>query len=125
MALEALQVPTTSPWCVRNGLKKGPHNWSAGLICSSENRDQGIIAIVETVAELWAIERSGIFNGHYHVLGSTLSAATNQNPNTLRLFELLNFLFLFSFIYSYSKGLTIANITTATISTVGTSFIIL
>jgi recombination protein RecR len=59
-------------------------------ICSSSDRDQSIIAIVETVAELWAIERSGIFHGQYHVLGSSLSAATNQNPSALRLFELLD-----------------------------------
>jgi len=59
-------------------------------VCSSVNRDHSIIAIVETVAELWAIERSGIFTGRYHVLGTTLSAASNQNPAMLRLPELLD-----------------------------------
>ncbi len=58
-------------------------------ICQSSTRDESIIAIVETVAELWAIERSGIFNGKYHVLGSSLSTSSCKNPSDLRLEELL------------------------------------
>lgn len=58
-------------------------------ICSSPTRDEQIIAIVETVAELWAMERSGIYNGKYHVLGSALSATAHRTPNELRLPELL------------------------------------
>ncbi|MGI4775566.1 MAG: recombination mediator RecR [Janthinobacterium lividum] len=59
-------------------------------ICASEKRDQKMIAIVETVAELWAIERSKIFSGSYHVLGSVLSAAARRSPKELRLPELLS-----------------------------------
>ncbi|RYE06385.1 MAG: recombination protein RecR [Rickettsiaceae bacterium] len=59
-------------------------------ICASEQRDQKIVAIVETVAELWAIERSNIFNGMYHVLGNTLSAAAKRSPKELKLPELLD-----------------------------------
>ena len=58
-------------------------------ICSSECRDKSVIAIVETVAELWAMERSGNFRGLYHVLGHNLSATSRQNPAVLRLPELL------------------------------------
>lgn len=58
-------------------------------VCSSDDRNDSIIAIVETVTELWAIERSGTFNGHYHVLGSNLSANNRQNPTALGLPELL------------------------------------
>jgi recombination protein RecR len=58
-------------------------------ICSSPNRDETTIAIVETVAELWAIERSSIFNGKYHVLGTHLSSANRQNPYELGLPTLL------------------------------------
>lgn len=59
------------------------------IICSSTQRNAAVIAIVESVAELWAIERSGIYNGKYHVLGSPLSAAARQTPKELRLPELL------------------------------------
>jgi recombination protein RecR len=58
-------------------------------ICLSSTRDESIVAIVETVAELWAIERSGIFNGKYHVLGSSLSTSACKTPSELRLERLL------------------------------------
>ncbi|XVN43602.1 MAG: recombination mediator RecR [Candidatus Rickettsia vulgarisii] len=58
-------------------------------ICLSTERDKSIVAIVETVTELWAIERSGIFKGYYHVLGNGLGTANRQNPTMLRLPELL------------------------------------
>ena len=58
-------------------------------ICISPERDSSLIAIVETVAELWAIERSNIFNGKYHVLGSLQSSISRKNPSELRLPQLL------------------------------------
>jgi recombination protein RecR len=59
-------------------------------ICSAESRNDTIIAVVETVAELWAIERSAIFCGKYHVLGASISASNNRNSTDLRLSELLD-----------------------------------
>ncbi len=59
-------------------------------ICSSTTRDASLLAIVETVAELWAIERSGMFKGRYHVLGSALSASAYATTEHLRLTQLLN-----------------------------------
>lgn len=56
-------------------------------ICSSPERNDNTIAIVETVAELWAIERSGCFTGRYHVLGAASSAA-NRTPEGLKLKQL-------------------------------------
>ena len=32
-------------------------------ICSNANRDNNIICVVEQVADVWAIEKSGAFNG--------------------------------------------------------------
>ena len=37
-------------------------------ICSSNKRANGEICVVEDVADLWAMERSGVFKGRYHVL---------------------------------------------------------
>ncbi|MBF8246520.1 MAG: recombination protein RecR [Rickettsia sp.] len=58
-------------------------------ICSSNNRDKSIIAIVETVAELWALERSEIFSGTYHVLGINSKKTDNMDYNRLGLDRLL------------------------------------
>lgn len=52
-------------------------------ICASDKRGNGIICVVEDVADLWAMERSGVFKGRYHVLGGTLSALDAVGPEDL------------------------------------------
>ena len=42
-------------------------------VCTDARRDPGIIVVVADVADLWALERAQAVNGHYHVLGGTLS----------------------------------------------------
>ena len=54
-------------------------------ICSDPRRDDRQICVVETVSDLWAIERSGAFKGRFHVLGGTLSAIDGRGPEQLRL----------------------------------------
>jgi recombination protein RecR len=53
------------------------------LICADGGRDQGQLCVVEGVADLWAIERSGAFKGRYHVLGGVLSALEGVQPADL------------------------------------------
>ncbi|WP_298561549.1 recombination mediator RecR [uncultured Aliiroseovarius sp.] len=52
-------------------------------ICVSEKRSTGEICVVEDVADLWAMERAGLFKGRYHVLGGTLSALDAVGPEDL------------------------------------------
>ncbi len=59
-------------------------------ICTSEKRSVGQICVVEDVADLWAMERSGVFKGRYHVLGGTLSALDAVGPDELRIPKLLD-----------------------------------
>ena len=59
-------------------------------ICDSEKRNIGQICVVEDVADLWAMERSGVFKGRYHVLGGTLSALDAIGPEELRIPRLLD-----------------------------------
>ena len=54
-------------------------------ICTAERRATGEICVVEDVADLWAMERSGSFKGRYHVLGGTLSALDAIGPEDLRI----------------------------------------
>ncbi len=54
------------------------------VICRDERRDPTLICVVEEVADLWALERSGAFAGRYHVLGGTLSALDGRGPEQLR-----------------------------------------
>ncbi len=59
-------------------------------ICAAEKRATGQICVVEDVADLWAMERSGVFKGRYHVLGGTLSALDAVGPDELRIPKLLD-----------------------------------
>ncbi len=54
-------------------------------ICTDDRRDGAQICVVEDVADLWALERTAGFKGHYHVLGGTLSALDGITPEDLRI----------------------------------------
>ena len=58
-------------------------------ICKDEKRDVSTICVVENVGDLWAIERSGVFSGKYHVLGGGLSALDNIGPDDLKIGQLV------------------------------------
>ena len=57
-------------------------------ICASPSRDQAI-CVVETVADLWALERALIYRGRYHVLGGSLSALAGRGPEDIAIAPLL------------------------------------
>ncbi len=59
-------------------------------ICTSEKRATGELCVVEDVADLWAMERAGVFKGRYHVLGGTLSALDAIGPQDLRIPKLVD-----------------------------------
>ena len=59
-------------------------------ICTSNKRANGELCVVEDVADLWAMERSGVFKGRYHVLGGTLSALDAIGPEELRIPRLID-----------------------------------
>ncbi|MAM34567.1 MAG: recombination protein RecR [Micavibrio sp.] len=54
-------------------------------ICQSPSRDQNTLCVVESVADIWAIERAGHYSGLYHVLGGLLSAIDGIQPEDLGL----------------------------------------
>ncbi len=59
-------------------------------LCRDPRRETGLICVVETVADLWALERAGVHRGRYHVLGGVLSALAGTTPETLNLTPLLS-----------------------------------
>ncbi len=67
-------------------------NWDVQnpcAICRDPLRDTSVLCVVENVADLWALERSSVFKGLYHVLGGTLSALEGVRPSDLRIAPLL------------------------------------
>src|SRR5712664_2879054 len=59
-------------------------------ICRDPGRDATAICVVEDLADLWALERTGAFRGRYHVLGGTLSALDGIGPEELNIAHLIS-----------------------------------
>jgi recombination protein RecR len=58
-------------------------------LCSDENRDGEIICVVAEAKDVYAIERTGVFKGRYHVLGGLISPMDGIGPAQLRVKELI------------------------------------
>jgi recombination protein RecR len=86
LAQALTEVAATVRECVRCG------NIATGelcAICADPDRATGELCVVETVADLWAMERGGAYRGRYHVLGGVLSALDGVGPEALRIPELV------------------------------------
>ena len=58
-------------------------------ICSDGSRQITTICVVKEVGDVWALERSGVYKGYYHVLGGLLSALDGVSPEDLRCDDLI------------------------------------
>ena len=59
------------------------------LVCSDTNRDETLICVVEDPKDLLAIERTGAYKGHYHVLLGAIAPAEGRGPEDLKLHQLV------------------------------------
>ena len=58
-------------------------------ICQDGRRDTSLIVVVEEVGDLWALERAGVVNARYHVLGGHLSPLDGIGPEKLNIASLV------------------------------------
>jgi len=58
-------------------------------ICRDERRDASLIVVVEEIGDLWALERAGVINARYHVLGGHLSPLDGVGPDRLNIPKLI------------------------------------
>lgn len=58
-------------------------------ICANDSRDNSILCIVESVGDLWALERNRAFRGLYHVLGGCLDIVKGVTPDKLKIESLM------------------------------------
>jgi recombination protein RecR len=58
-------------------------------ICADPRRDEKSLCVVEEVSDLWALDRSRLFPGRFHVLGGRLSALEGVRPEDLSIEQLL------------------------------------
>ncbi len=82
--LEVANTVQTCTQCGNIGLTEICH------ICTDVKRSPSQICVVEGVDDLWAIERSGIFKGHYHVLGGVINAMAGVGPDDITLGQLIH-----------------------------------
>jgi len=61
---------------------------NSNCICSNKNYDQ--ICVVENIADMWVIENTGIYKGHYHILGGTLPTLEGKKENGLLVSSLID-----------------------------------
>ena len=57
--------------------------------CSYSDKNYKQICVVESIADMWAIESSGIFKGYYHILGGTISSSDNKKTDSLLISSLV------------------------------------
>ena len=58
-------------------------------ICQDPRRDPSLIVVVEEIGDLWALERAGVVNARYHVLGGHLSPLDGVGPERLNIASLI------------------------------------
>jgi len=58
-------------------------------ICTDPRRDARLLCVVEEVSDLWALDRSRLFPGRFHVLGGRLSALEGVRPEDLTIDRLI------------------------------------
>ena len=60
------------------------------LICTDPRREDTTLIVVEDVSDLWALERAGVGNARFHVLGGTLSPLDGVGPDDLTIGKLVD-----------------------------------
>ena len=61
---------------------------NSNCTCSNKSYDQ--ICVVENIADMWAIKDSGIYKGHYHILGGTLPSVESKKDDGLLVSSLVD-----------------------------------
>ena len=59
------------------------------VVCKNEKRDRAMVVVVEDPLDVVAVERTGSFNGLYHVLHGAISPVEGIGPDDLRIKELI------------------------------------
>jgi recombination protein RecR len=59
-------------------------------ICADTRRDQAMLCVVAEAKDIYALERTSAYNGHYHVLGGLISPMDGIGPAQLRVRELVD-----------------------------------
>lgn len=59
-------------------------------ICADPRRDSDTVCVVEDIRDVMAIEQTGLYKGHYHVLGGLISPMEGMGPGDLNIHSLVS-----------------------------------
>ncbi len=59
-------------------------------VCSNPQRDRKVVAVVEEPLDVVALEKTGVFQGLYHVLGGVISPLDGIGPDQLTIRQLIH-----------------------------------
>jgi recombination protein RecR len=59
------------------------------VICADPRRNGSLVCVVEQPGDLMAIEKTGIYHGHYHILHGVLSPIDGIGPEEIKVRELI------------------------------------
>lgn len=65
-------------------------NQEVCTICGSDSRDGSTICVVEDSKSVFMFEKTGKYNGVYHVLGGLISPIDEVNPDDINIYSLIN-----------------------------------
>lgn len=69
------------------------YNLSDGELCNvclSPSKDESLVCVVKDFQDVLAIENTGQYNGHYHVLGGLISPVDGIGPSDIKIPELIS-----------------------------------
>ena len=87
LAKSIVEVAETARECATCGNISGQE---VCQLCVDPARKNGEVCVVEDVSDLWAMERTALFKGTYHVLGGVLSALDGVGPDNLGIPRLIS-----------------------------------
>lgn len=58
-------------------------------ICANPSRDESTVCVVQDYRDILAIENTGLYKGHYHVLGGLISPLEGITPSSLNIESLM------------------------------------
>jgi recombination protein RecR len=67
------------------------------VLCKDQSRESLLICVVEQPTDVIALEKTGVFKGHYHCLGGKLAPLDNVGPDDLRINSLIRRISEFEF----------------------------
>ena len=80
----------TCSQCYRTMEKNSQQEMTQCILCRDSRRNDGLITVVEKESDLQNLERTGVYQGLYHVLGGVISPLDSESPRKLHIRDMYN-----------------------------------